>query len=85
MVLVVWGLFFFFTQLVLDGVFQYCRTHGDVSAVIVTHKPVVAARCDSVVVLKSGRVAMHGKHSDLMSSNPAYQQLWQQQKQDHHK
>ncbi|XP_070538847.1 uncharacterized protein [Ptychodera flava] len=45
------------------------------TVLFVTHQPQFLSRCDSVLVLKDGRIRCHGPHRHLMSHNQEYSSL----------
>jgi ABC-type multidrug transport system fused ATPase/permease subunit len=47
----------------------------DVTALVVTHRPATAQRCDRVAVLEAGQVTARGTHAELLRSSPAYQRF----------
>lgn len=50
---------------------------GDKTIVFVSHKPSVAARCDRIVVLESGRIVAQGSHEELTAPGSRYRTLLQ--------
>lgn len=50
-----------------------------VTALLVVHRPSTLALADRVALLDGGVIVAHGKHADLMDSNPLYRAILSQQ------
>jgi ABC-type multidrug transport system fused ATPase/permease subunit len=51
------------------------------SLLLITHRLVDLDRMDWIIVLREGRIAERGRHTDLLESKGLYWQFWQRQNQ----
>ena len=49
--------------------------------VVIAHKLSAVMGADQILMIEDGQISARGTHSQLLESSPAYQELWEKQKQ----
>jgi ABC-type multidrug transport system fused ATPase/permease subunit len=52
-----------------------CNLPGNVTIVIITHRPYILERVDKIIVVDDGEIVAIGKHDQLIHSAGFYQQI----------
>ena len=55
------------------------RLKGEITIVMITHRLSTARQADRIYVLDEGRLVQHGRWEELITTDGAFQALWQQQ------
>ena len=48
----------------------------DKTVIIIAHRLSSVVSADQIIVLKEGRVAQHGRHDELVSTDGVYRNMW---------
>jgi ATP-binding cassette subfamily B protein len=61
----------------------FIRNLGKMAAgrtvIMISHRLSTLVNADCILVMQQGKLADSGRHEELLSKSPTYQQLWQQQ------
>ena len=50
---------------------------ADKTAIIIAHRLSTIVNCDMIYVMNEGKIVDHGTHTELLSHNGLYKELWQ--------